>query len=172
MKRIVVIGNSASGKSTLSMKINEITSIPVYHLDKILWKVDWERTPEEEFTSKHDEILAKANWIIDGVAYKSTIEKRFATADTIICLDTPLEICRERALQRMKEDLVRPNPYVTEGCRYPLEFIKEQNDVIEKFHNEYRSFIIELMNKFSDLKDTYNLITNHEVDQFLKKLKV
>ena len=81
MKRIVVIGNAASGKSTLSIKLQEITSIPVYHLDKILWKADWERTPEDEFTSEHDKIIEKPNWIIDGVAYKSTIEKRFATSE-------------------------------------------------------------------------------------------
>ena len=171
MKKIVLMGNAGSGKSTLSMKIHEITSIPVFHLDKILWKADWERTPEDEFTTKHNQILEKPSWIIDGVAYKSTYEKRFEASDTIIFLDTSLEICKERALQRMKEDLIRPNPYVTEGCRYPIELVKEQNEVIDMFHNEYRLFIIDLIDNFKDSKSTHHLINDSDVKQFLEVIK-
>jgi adenylate kinase family enzyme len=171
MNRIVVIGNAASGKSTFSMKLQKITSIPVFHLDKILWKADWERTPEEEFTIKHNKILEQSRWIIDGVAYKSTYEKRFEASDTIIFLDTPLEICKERALQRMHEDLERPNPYVTEGCRYPLELVKEQNEVIDMFHNDYRTEIIKLITKYEDSKSTYHLVTDKDANQFLEMIK-
>ncbi|NPD88920.1 MAG: hypothetical protein HGN29_09345 [Asgard group archaeon] len=171
MKRIVVIGNAAAGKSNFSMRVNEITNIPVYHLDKILWKKDWERTSEEEFTFRHDEILKEDSWIIDGVAYKSTYPKRFSRADTIIFLDTPLEECKERGLQRMKEDIERPNPYVTEGCRYPLEFIKEQNDVIELFHNEYRKYILEMIEQYKKEKTVILLKTNKDTQNFLETLK-
>ena len=171
LNKIVVIGNSASGKSTLSMKIKDITSIPVYHLDKILWKTGWERTPEDEFTQKHDQILRKSRWIIDGVAYKSTIKKRFEAADIIVFLDTPLEICKERALQRMKEDLIRPNPYVTDGCKYPIELVDEQNKTIELFHNEYRSFVRNLAEKFVTNKPVFFLSADEEVTSFLNFIK-
>jgi adenylate kinase family enzyme len=72
MKRVTIIGNTGSGKSTLAMKIREITSLPVYHIDKILWKKNWERTSEEEFTSKHSMIMEGNSWILDGVGYHST----------------------------------------------------------------------------------------------------
>ena len=171
MKRIVVIGNAASGKSTLSMKIKEITNIPVYHLDKILWKKNWERTPEDEFTAKHEEIIRKDSWIIDGVAYKSTYPDRFSRADTIIFLDTSLDDCKYRGLRRMEEDLERPNPYVTKGCRYPIELVKEQNDVIELFHNEYRMHILEMIEQYKKDKETILLRTDKEVQIFLENLK-
>ncbi len=170
MRRLVVIGNAASGKSSLSMRIHELTNIPVYHLDTILWKKNWERTPEEEFVVKHDEILSKDLWIIDGVAYKSTYHKRFSRADTIIFLDTPLEECKKRGLQRMKEDLERPNPYVTEGCRYPLELIKEQNEVIESFHNDYRMHILEMIKTFSEDKNVLIFSSDKEVEIFLDQI--
>ena len=171
MKRVVVIGNAASGKSSLSMKIQELTNIPAYHLDKILWKKDWERTTEEEFTTKHDEILRNDSWIIDGVAYKSTYHKRFSRADTIIFLDTSLEECKKRGLQRMKEDIERPNPYVTEGCRYPLELVEEQNEVIESFHNEYRVHILEMIKQFNDEKTVIILSTDEDVQNFLDSIE-
>jgi len=84
---------------------------------------------------------------------------------------TSLEICKERALQRMKEDLIRPNPYVTEGCRYPIELVKEQNEVIDMFHNEYRLFIIDLIDNFKDSKSTHHLINDSDVKQFLEVIK-
>ena len=170
MKRIVVIGNAASGKSSLSMKIHELKNLPIYHLDKILWKKDWERTPEEEFVVKHDEILEEDAWIIDGAAYKSTYHKRFSRSDTIVFLDTPLEECKRRGLQRMREDIERPNPYVTEGCRYPIELVKEQDEVIESFHNEYRTHILEMIEEFRDTKEIFILSSDEEVEVFLNCL--
>lgn len=171
MKRIVVIGNAASGKSTLSVKINDITNIPIFHIDKILWKENWVRTPEDEFTTKHDEIIDKDSWIMDGVAYKSTYPKRFSRADTIIFLDTPLEECKQRSLQRMKEDLERPNPYVSEGCRYPLEFRREAEEVIILFHKEYREYILEMIKKYEKNKKIFILKSDLEVEKFLQKIE-
>ena len=101
MKKVVIMGNAASGKSTLSMKIKEKTGLPVFHLDKILWKKNWERTPEDEFISKHNEIISQEKWILEGVAYKSTYKDRFEAADTIIYLDTPVEVCKEQAAKRV-----------------------------------------------------------------------
>jgi len=171
LNRIVVIGNSASGKSTLSMKIKEILDIPVYHLDKILWKPGWERTPENEFREEHEKILNSEKWIIDGVAYKSTLEERFSKADAIIFLDIPLEICKERALQRMHEDLERPNPYVSEGCPYPLELVDEQNKTIELFHNEYREFILGLLNKYKKNRYVKYLKDEEDTKRLLEDLR-
>ncbi len=171
MKRIVVIGNAAAGKSTLAVKINKITNIPIFHLDKILWKKNWERTAEEEFIAKHDEIIRKDSWIVDGVAYKSSYPKRFSRADTIIFLDTPLKECKQRSLQRMKEDIDCPNPYVTEGCRYPLEFIKEAEEVIVLFHKEYREYILEMLKEYANDTQIIILKSDVEVENFLQKIK-
>ncbi|MHA1347837.1 MAG: AAA family ATPase [Candidatus Heimdallarchaeaceae archaeon] len=170
MKRIVIMGNAASGKSTLSIKIRELTGIPVYHLDKILWKKNWERTAEEEFIDKHNEIINKAEWILEGVAYKSTYEDRFEAADTIVYLDTPVEICKERAVRRAHEDLERPNTFVNEGCPYPVELIDKQHEVIDLYNNEYRVLILEMINKYKEKKKVVHLVTEEDVYIFLESL--
>ncbi|MBY9001517.1 MAG: hypothetical protein KGD64_11410 [Candidatus Heimdallarchaeota archaeon] len=172
MKRIVVFGNAASGKSTLSMKIKELTGIPVYHLDKILWKKNWKRTSEEEFIDKHKEIINKEEWILEGVAYKSTYKDRFEAADTIIYLDTPVEICKERAVQRAHEDLDRPNPFVNKGCPYPVELIDKQHEVIDLYHNEYRMLILEMIENYKKQKKVFHLINDEEVNKLLEALKL
>lgn len=97
MNRIAIIGNAGSGKSTLAMQLKEITKLPVFHIDKILWKENWERTPEEEFRVKPRQMINETSWILDGVGYESTWEERLDASDTIIFLD--LE--KENALNRL-----------------------------------------------------------------------
>jgi len=147
MKRITIIGNSAAGKSTLGVMLGKELRLPVYHLDKLLWKPGWERTPEEEFVKKHQEIIDKDQWVLDGVAYKSTYEDRFERAEIIIYLDTSVEICKERAQKRMDEEKIRPNPYVNENCPYEGD-IEDNFKVIRLFHNEYRPLILKLLEKY------------------------
>jgi adenylate kinase family enzyme len=38
MKRVVILGRGASGKSTLARRLGNITGLPVIELDKIFWQ--------------------------------------------------------------------------------------------------------------------------------------
>ncbi len=38
MKRVVILGRGASGKSTLARLLGEITGLPVIELDKVFWQ--------------------------------------------------------------------------------------------------------------------------------------
>jgi len=172
MKRITIIGNAGAGKSTLAVKLGERLAIPVYHLDKLLWKEGWVRTPEEEFVAKHQEILQKEEWIIDGVAYKSTYDARFTQAEVILLLDVPVEICVEHAVQRMEEEKTRPNPYVNPNCPYegPIE---QQKEVMILFHEEYRPWILEKLENFKEktiiLKD-FSSQKKDDMDNLLHRI--
>src|SRR5215469_16863437 len=37
VKRVLIIGRGASGKSTLALRLGELTGLPVIELDKLLW---------------------------------------------------------------------------------------------------------------------------------------
>ena len=49
MKKILIIGSGGAGKSTLALKLSEITEIPVIHLDSYFWKPNWVKTPTAEW---------------------------------------------------------------------------------------------------------------------------
>ena len=53
MKRILIIGNAGSGKTTFGLKLSEMFDIPIVHLDKIYWCGNREQIEREKF----DEIL-------------------------------------------------------------------------------------------------------------------
>ena len=88
VKRIAIIGNAGSGKSTLSQKLHTITNLPVYYLDQYYWKPGWVRTDPDEYKKMHDAICDKEEWIIDGINLR-VMEYRIQRADVVIFLDIP-----------------------------------------------------------------------------------
>lgn len=46
--KILVTGNTGSGKSTLGKYLAKKYDIPLYGLDKIVWKENWQPTTKEE----------------------------------------------------------------------------------------------------------------------------
>lgn len=52
MKRILLIGSGGAGKSTLARELGKKLSIEVTHLDRILWRPNWEPIPKKEKNSR------------------------------------------------------------------------------------------------------------------------
>ena len=67
MKKIIVLGCSGSGKSTFAVQLQNITKLPLYHLDNIWWKPDRTHISRDEFDRKLDDLINRDNWIIDRV---------------------------------------------------------------------------------------------------------
>lgn len=144
--RVTIVGNSASGKSTLSEAFAKVVNLPVFHIDLLLWKPNWEFLSEEEFDWAHAGWLKLERWIIEGVGYRNALLKRFAVADRIVFLDTLLEVCLERAKKRMEEDKVIPNRFIPENCRYE-RMQQRQIDAINNFENKTRPLILKLLDE-------------------------
>lgn len=48
MKRVIITGPGAAGKSTLAVRLGEITGLPVIELDKLFWRPDLAATPRDQ----------------------------------------------------------------------------------------------------------------------------
>ncbi|MBD2449699.1 adenylate kinase [Nostoc sp. FACHB-152] len=92
MKKVAVFGNAGGGKSTLSKKLSEITSLPLYILDKIKYQPGGVQVLDEDYKRTHDDILATDRWIIDGFGSMETLWPRLDEADTLIYIDLPLYV--------------------------------------------------------------------------------
>ncbi|MFK7773640.1 MAG: DNA topology modulation protein [Saprospiraceae bacterium] len=123
MKRIMIIGCSGSGKSTFSKKLNELTQIPIVHLDQKYWKPNWTESSEEEWRKTISEVVKKDQWIMDG-NYSGTWDLRIPRADTIIFLDQPTYVCLYRVTKRIIANYGKTRPDMTADCpeRFDLEF--------------------------------------------------
>jgi len=104
MKRVVILGRSASGKSTLARRLGKVTGLPVIELDKIFWQAGLIATPRERWILVQEKIVAEDQWIIEGdLGHYDAVEVRLRAADTIILLDFSLLRCALQAIRRSRE---------------------------------------------------------------------
>lgn len=101
MHRIVVIGNSGSGKSTVARELGEKLEFPVLELDSIYHLRGWEPLPDEEFRVKLADFALNQEWVIDG-NYTSHGMKDLVwpVADTLVWLDLPRSVVMPRIIRR------------------------------------------------------------------------
>ena len=106
MKRVLIIGPGASGKSTLARRLGELAGLTVIELDKLYWQQGLAGTPREQWVQTQQKLIAESEWIMDGdLGPYDAIEVRLRAADTIILLDFALVRCMWRAIWRSRERL-------------------------------------------------------------------
>jgi nicotinamide riboside kinase len=106
MKRVAILGRGASGKSTLAIRLGEITGLPVIELDKLFWKPNLDPTPRDQWSEIQQRLAADDRWIIDGdLGPYDVLDIRLSEADTVILLDLTFLRCAWRAFRRSRERL-------------------------------------------------------------------
>jgi len=104
MKRVVILGRGASGKSTLARRLGDITGLPVIELDKVFWRPGLAATPRDQWVVAQEKLIAKDRWIMDGdLGPYDVVEVRLRAADTVIFLDFSFLRCARRAIRRSRE---------------------------------------------------------------------
>ncbi len=116
IRKIAVIGNSCSGKTTLSLQLRDLFQLPIFHVDSIqyLAGLKW-RNPDETRTILTD-ISQSAEWIIDGLGPLKILEDRMKKADLIIVLRPPISVLFFRLIVRQLMGIFTRRPELPEGC--------------------------------------------------------
>lgn len=108
MKKILIIGSVASGKTTFAKRLSQQVGVPWYELDSIVHPITpsgrYKRQAEEQL-EVIKEIDKNGAWIFEGTD-RDSYQCLFQMADKIIFLDTPLWKRRIRILTRfLKQNL-------------------------------------------------------------------
>lgn len=119
MQKILIFGNSASGKSTLASALSEQRGLAHLDLDSLAWEAPEspDATPIRRdllasiedmnaFDSRHDQ------WVIEG-CYADLLEAMCAYASDLIYLKLPIEQCVRNAQKRPWE----PHKYVSKDAQ-------------------------------------------------------
>jgi len=151
--RILVTGNAGSGKSTVSKQLATNYEITCYSLDKVVWQENWHKTPQKEKDRLINELIAKKDWVIDGVS-----NKILEAADQIIFLDFPRRVCFYRAAKRNTRYLFSSRPELPANCPEIL-IIPTLFKIIWNFPKKARP---ELMKEKSRRNDSFIQIKNNK----------
>jgi adenylate kinase family enzyme len=116
MQRVLILGCSGSGKSSLAAALSARLGVPVVHLDRLFWKPGWVEATRGEFMAAQARALpADGRWVCDG-NYSGTLAPRLERADTIVLFDVPTLTCLRRVLLRSWRWYGRSRPDMSDGC--------------------------------------------------------
>ncbi len=98
-RRVIIVGDSCSGKSTLGEKFAARMSCPFIELDAMYWKPGWMPSEIPPFRIIVDEATRAESWVLAG-NYDSVRDLTWPRADTVVWLDFPLRVTLPRIITR------------------------------------------------------------------------
>ncbi len=137
-KKIAIVGPRGSGKTTISDQLSRELSIPVFHMDEIMWSPKWESVCKEEYLRIHNQIIGGEQWIIDG-SIDEDMKERLTAADLVIYIDYPVIISSFRFFKRYVSRCW--NMMLMNGKQIPEEPLftclrKMLNQIIYRYENK------------------------------------
>jgi adenylate kinase family enzyme len=106
-KRIVVVGSTGSGKTTLAKTLATRLGCPYVELDSLHWDPNWTPAPPDLFRARIAAAITPDQWVVDG-NYLVARDLVWEGADTLVWLDYPLRVILPRLIGRtLKRGLLR-----------------------------------------------------------------
>jgi adenylate kinase family enzyme len=124
--RILVIGCSGGGKTTLSLKICGRFSLPFVSMDRdFFWLPGWVQRSKTEERALIAAKVAEDRWLMDGTG-PSTFDLRLPRADAVIWVRLPRMICIWGVIKRTIRSYGRERLEMARGCpeRLDWEFMR------------------------------------------------
>lgn len=123
--RILVLGLACSGKSTFAQQLAKHTSLPVYHLDRLIWKKNWVKENTDTFFAYQQSILNKKSWIYEGYN-KESFSIQIHAADIIIYIKASRLRRTVNWLKRLLKYSKVSRPDMTDGNieKFSVNYIK------------------------------------------------
>ncbi|MCH7959017.1 MAG: adenylate kinase [Candidatus Hydrogenedentes bacterium] len=88
-KRILIVGATGSGKTTVARQLSARYDLPHVELDVLYWGPGW--TELEGFDENAGKLVAGDRWIVEG-GYESIMPTAWSRADRVVWLDYPFPI--------------------------------------------------------------------------------
>ncbi len=170
-KRILILGTTGSGKTTLAAKLSKILRLPHIGLDWIVFKKHWTtRYSDQTISKKIKQVIKKQKWIMEGVYSSPWMGKIAKRADLVILLNFPRVVLAKRVTQRFlrKKSSEEKSDKISELLQL-FQLFKAINNYykkgFKKGYYRHKEFIDKHKAEFISIKN------NKQLNKFLEELK-
>ena len=97
-QRILIIGSSCAGKTTLATQLADNLNFPLIELDSLYWEPNWKQAETGDFRTRVAQKMYDGKWIMDGNFFSKIGD--MIDPDLFVWLDPPLPIVLWRFMNR------------------------------------------------------------------------
>ncbi|MGH3647388.1 MAG: adenylate kinase [Micromonosporaceae bacterium] len=105
MRRVAMVGNAGSGKTTLGRALAQRLGVTYTELDSIYHQPGWRPLEREEFRARVSDLVAADGWVVDG-NYTAVRDLVWGRADTVVWFDLPRRTVMRAVIGRTLRRLV------------------------------------------------------------------
>ncbi len=118
--RVLVIGCSGGGKSTLSRRLAGHFNLEYQSIDRdVRWLPGWQERDRAARQKILEELVVRERWVMDG-SNPSTFDLRVPRADLVIWVRMPRLVCLLGVARRVWRYHGTVRPEMADGCPEPL----------------------------------------------------
>jgi adenylate kinase family enzyme len=174
MRRVSVVGGSATGKTTFSRDLARRLGVPHIELDALHHGPNWEEAPAEVLRARVEEALAVASdgWVADGNYHGKLGTFVQERADTVVFLDLPFGLTLRRVLGRTARRVLR-HEELWNGNRETLRNAFSRQSIVWWMVTTHRSHRTKWPQRFAPLSHlrVVRLRSPAEVEEFLQSIQ-
>ena len=134
--RLVVVGSTGSGKTTLARRIAHQLSLPHVELDSFYWESNWQAATRAVFRERVLAATSGNAWIVDG-NYSQSRDIVWPRATHLVWLDYNLALVMGRVLRRTASRLLSQRE-LWNGNRESLRSILSRDSIILYAYTSHR----------------------------------
>lgn len=177
MERIVVVGNSGSGKTLFAKRLSSILDSPHLELDSIFHRGGWSSTSEHQFQKEIRTFAEAQRWVVDGnYTSQGTRKVLWPLADTFVWLDPPKRTVMRRVISRTLKRVVTREE-LWDGVREPwtnLYSLDPYNNIIvwawTRFEHTRSKFETAIAEGTWSHAEVHRLRSAKDVDRFFESV--
>lgn len=149
--KISIIGNIASGKTTLAKILEQKYKIKPTHIDTLQYNQDLSIKPFNETIQILKQVQNAESWIIDGYGPLDILEERFKLSDQIIFIDFSIWQNYFWLIKRQLKNLIHPRLELPAGSSeiswvHTKKLFKTIQQIHFKMHPELRRILYREIN--------------------------
>jgi len=176
MKRIVVIGPSGAGKTTLASELSKRLGIPHTELDSIFHQANWQQIDDATFKKRVYEIAKQDAWVFCGGYTQKLGIELWQRADTVIWCDYSFPLVFSRLFRRtFIRGIMRAELWNGNREQFYTNFFTKDSIILwmmQQWNKQKRSYT-QLFNEPDKFPNTklVRLKTPRETREFLEKIR-
>ena len=172
--RVVVVGTSGSGKTTVARQLAQIMKCKHIELDDLNWGANWQESSADELREKVTKATNLSSWTLDG-NYSRVRALVWSRAETLVWLDYPIWLNLWRITKRTFQRVVTQKE-LWNGNRESLRQALSKDGMhywVLKTHARRRKEIPQFLNQLENQHlQVVHLRTPHETTDFLQRVSL